>query len=169
MDRMKVNDHLLPDVPQPPSDSSDPGAWKVWAAGIFFTVIIPFWQNKWGPLKKWQERLEEVVDAAQEVVEVVEDAAEGLEKVADELGDKLPQGSKLQKAALMIENLANQTTKNTDRLEEALDKVEELENKVEEFLEEQMEESKNKKNDEKKKLDMDEKKAKITKPGSLPS
>lgn len=26
-DRMKVNDHLLPDVPQPPSDPSDPGAW----------------------------------------------------------------------------------------------------------------------------------------------
>ncbi|XP_024024372.1 uncharacterized protein LOC21396368 isoform X1 [Morus notabilis] len=118
---MKVNNDILPDIPQLPSNS-DPGSWKLWLVGVFMSVIIPFWKNKWSPLQKIQQKVERVVDTAQAVTDMVEDVAEEIEKVADSLGDNLPKG-KLQETALLVEEMASQTVDNINRLEEVLEKA----------------------------------------------
>lgn len=46
-----------------------------------------------------------------------------MEKVADEVADRLPEGGKLQQAAMFVENIAKETTKDAQLAEEILDKV----------------------------------------------
>lgn len=59
----------------------------------------------------------------EDVAEMVETAAERVDKVAEEIGEHLPEGSKLQKAALFVENAAERIAKDADLAGDIIDKV----------------------------------------------
>lgn len=65
----------------------------------------------------------EEVERVEEVVEMVEKVAEDVEKVADDIGDHLPEGTKLRKAASFVENVAEETVKDANQVEQFIDKV----------------------------------------------
>lgn len=67
--------------------------------------------------------METAVDTAEDVIEKVEKVAENIEKVADEIGDHLPEGAKLRKAALFVENIAKEAVRDANLAEDIIDKV----------------------------------------------
>ncbi|KAB2628867.1 hypothetical protein D8674_033662 [Pyrus ussuriensis x Pyrus communis] len=65
-----------------PSDPSGTD-WKLWLVGMLFTVVIPFWKNKWWPLLKFKERFSTALDTVEDVAEMVEKVAGEVEKVEE--------------------------------------------------------------------------------------
>ncbi|XP_065880480.1 uncharacterized protein [Euphorbia lathyris] len=105
--------------------------WKNWIIGMLIAVILPFWKNKFWPLTKLKDRVDSIVENVEEVAEGIENVAEGIDKVAEELADHLPEGGRLQKAAMFVEDAAEQAAKNAHLLDQFIDKVQELEKEVE--------------------------------------
>ncbi|CAK9313047.1 unnamed protein product [Citrullus colocynthis] len=75
--------------------------------------------------------MEKVVE---DVAEMVETAGERVDKVAEEIGEHLPEGSKLQKAALFVENAAERIAKDADLAGDIIEKIEAAENELSSFI-----------------------------------
>ncbi|XP_034891939.1 uncharacterized protein [Populus alba] len=108
---------------------------KGWVLGMLISIILPFCRNKWGPLLSIKDKVEEVVEIADQVADIVEEVAEAVGKVADEVADHLPEGGKLQQVATFVENVAKETAKDANVVDEMIEKVEEVEKEVEEAVE----------------------------------
>ncbi|KAL4334186.1 hypothetical protein GQ457_07G023870 [Hibiscus cannabinus] len=115
----------------PPAGSN----WQLWALGTALPLILSFSAGKWGPLLKMKDDADKLLQTAENISDVVEEVAEGVEKIADEVGDKLPEGGKLQATLELVEDLAQVTAKNAQRAGELIDKVQEMEDKLETFME----------------------------------
>ncbi|KAL7150180.1 hypothetical protein ABFS83_05G093000 [Erythranthe nasuta] len=80
------------------------------------------------------------IDMAAETVEKIADAvgkvAEEVDKAAEGIAESLPEGG-LKKMVHVIEDLAEETAKDAQKVEDLMDKVEELDDKLEAFLEKQ--------------------------------
>ncbi|KAF8023376.1 hypothetical protein BT93_F0779 [Corymbia citriodora subsp. variegata] len=122
----------LPSDPSPSSCSSHDR--KFWVLGVFVSVILPFWRNKWGPLWKLKNEVERVVETAEHVTEIVEEVAEKVEQVAEEVVEHLPDG-KLKNAVTWVEHVADTTGKDAHLAGDIIDKVEEVEKDVDSFME----------------------------------
>ncbi|KAJ6730307.1 PHAGE CAPSID SCAFFOLDING PROTEIN (GPO) SERINE PEPTIDASE [Salix viminalis] len=120
-----------------PSAPSSP-CRKGWILGVLLSVILPFCRNKWGGLLMMKDKIEAVVELADQVADIVEEVAEGVEKVADEVADHLPEGGKLKQVATFVENVARETAKDADLIDDVIEKVkmqmEEVEKEVEKEL-----------------------------------
>ncbi|XP_065881484.1 uncharacterized protein [Euphorbia lathyris] len=116
---MAVHAGVDPGSVVPPDPSSIP--WKFWIVGMLITAILPFW-NKFWPLTKLKDRVDSIVENVEEVAEGIENVAEGIDKVAEELADHLPEGGRLQKAAMFVEDAAEQAAKNAHLLDQFIDK-----------------------------------------------
>ena len=64
-----------------------------------------------------------MVELADQVADIVEEVAEGVEKVADEVADHLPEGGKLKQVATFVENVARETAKDADIVDDVIEKV----------------------------------------------
>ncbi|CAN6584109.1 unnamed protein product [Malus baccata var. baccata] len=127
-----VVNSVEPGTPLP----SDPSGtdWKLWLVGMLFTVVIPFWKNKWWPLLKFKERFSTALDTVEDVAEMVEKMAGEVEKVADDIADHLPEG-KLQRAARIVESVAREAGKDAALADDLIEKVEEVEKEVDSIIE----------------------------------
>ncbi|KAF3445946.1 hypothetical protein FNV43_RR11123 [Rhamnella rubrinervis] len=65
---------------------------------------------------------------------MVEEVAEDVEKVADDIGDHLPDGTKLRKADLFVENVAKEIVKDANLAEQVILKVEDVETYAGSFI-----------------------------------
>ncbi|XP_021833390.1 uncharacterized protein LOC110773193 [Prunus avium] len=124
--------------PEAQSPSGAPShSLRSWMIGMVFSVIIPFWRHKWGPLLQLKKEVDMIVDNVEAVAEVVEQVAEKVEEVADEIGDRLPEG-KLKVAADLVESLAREAAKDAHLADQLIEKAEEVEDRVENFFESAM-------------------------------
>ncbi|KAK6130145.1 hypothetical protein DH2020_036124 [Rehmannia glutinosa] len=85
------------------------------------------------------DKLEEIDTAAQtveKIADTVGKVAEEVDKAAEDIAEALPEGG-LKKVVSFVEDLAEETTKEAQRVEDLMDKVEELDDKLEAFLEKQ--------------------------------
>ncbi|XP_030454534.2 uncharacterized protein LOC115675885 isoform X2 [Syzygium oleosum] len=120
-------------VPHLPSDPS-PSSWKFWVVGVFVSVILPFWRNKWGPLWKLKNEVEAAVETVEHVTDIVEEVADKVEQVAEEVAEHLPEG-KLKDMVTSVEHLAETAGKDAHLAGDIIDKVEEVEKEVDSFME----------------------------------
>ncbi|KAH6805539.1 hypothetical protein C2S51_030370 [Perilla frutescens var. frutescens] len=114
-------------LPTVPGLSNSP-----WVAGIVgLAVGVPF-------LIQWLLRLTKEVDLAAEMAEKIADSvgkvAEEVDKAADDLVEALPEGG-LKQVVNYVEDLAEETTKEAQKVEDLMNKVEELDEKLEQLLE----------------------------------
>ncbi|KAK4400522.1 hypothetical protein Sango_1158300 [Sesamum angolense] len=105
--------------------------WITGIAGLLVTV--PF-------LVQWLLTLTKEVDLAAETVEKIADTvgkvAEEVDKAAEEIAEALPEGG-LKKMVSFVEDLAEETTKDAQMVEDLMDKVEELDDKLDTILKQQ--------------------------------
>ncbi|CAN6679748.1 unnamed protein product [Malus baccata var. baccata] len=113
-------------------------SWRGWMIGMVFSVIIPFWRHKWGPLLQLKKEVDMVVNNVEAVVEVVEKVAEKVEEVADEIGDHLPADGKFRAASEVVESIAREVAKDAHLADQLIEKAEALEDQVEDFFESAM-------------------------------
>ncbi|XP_021284604.1 uncharacterized protein LOC110416825 [Herrania umbratica] len=109
--------------------------WQFWILGVIISVLLPFTTSKWGPLLKLKNEADNMMEAAERITDVVEEVAEKVEKIADEVGDRLPEGGKLQATLQLVEDLAEETAENARRAGDLIDKVQEMEDKMESYME----------------------------------
>ncbi|KAK6117219.1 hypothetical protein DH2020_049098 [Rehmannia glutinosa] len=72
----------------------------------------------------------------EKIADTVGKVAEEVDKAAEDIAEALPEGG-LKKVVSFVEDLAEETTKEAQRVEDLMDKVEELDDKLEAFLEKQ--------------------------------
>lgn len=118
-----------PGLPKPASP-----AWKNWMVGLVLSIILPSFRHKWGPLMVLRGKVNETIETLETVTEVAEELAEVVEKVADEVGDKLPDDTKLKDAMESVENLAKTAVKEAKVAEQLIHQVEGLEKDMENRL-----------------------------------
>ncbi|KAL3619379.1 hypothetical protein CASFOL_036949 [Castilleja foliolosa] len=116
-------------IPTIPGLSENP-----WVAGIGgLLVVVPFMIQRLLTLSR-------EVDVAAQTVENIADAvgkvAEQVDKAAEEIGEALPEGG-LKKMVDFVEDLAEETVKDAQKVEDLMDKVEEMTDKLEAVLEKQ--------------------------------
>ncbi|KAK4758342.1 hypothetical protein SAY87_019643 [Trapa incisa] len=120
---------------QLPSDASDgPWAWVLGLGGIV-SVLLSFTKSKWGPLLKFKNEADSVLQTAEDVVERVERVAKEVENTAEGVAGILPEGGKLRTVAKFIEGVAEETAKDAHLVDGFIDKVQELEKEVDEGVE----------------------------------
>ncbi|XP_065881485.1 uncharacterized protein [Euphorbia lathyris] len=129
---MAVHAGVDPGSVVPPDPSSIP--WKFWIVGMLITAILPFWNKFWPLTKLKADRVDSIVENVEEVAEGIENVAEGIDKVAEELADHLPEGGRLQKAAMFVEDAAEQAAKNAHLLDQFIDKLEAKDADMDEVL-----------------------------------
>lgn len=71
----------------------------------------------------YKGKVEAAVEIAEQVVNIVEKVAEETEKIAEDVGDHLPEGGRLKKAIIFVENVARETAKDAHLAEHLIDKV----------------------------------------------
>ncbi|XP_059624220.1 uncharacterized protein LOC132267160 [Cornus florida] len=123
------SDDIQPESPVPAKPP--PAAWKKWMVGIMLSIILPTYRHKGGPLLILKSRVDRAVETVESLTEIVEDVAEGVEKVADEIGDKLPEDTKLREAVDSIEKLAREAVKEADLAQDLINKVQDAEKVLE--------------------------------------
>ncbi|KAL3834872.1 hypothetical protein ACJIZ3_009608 [Penstemon smallii] len=105
--------------------------WASGLAGLF--VAVPFVIQRLVILSK-------EVDMAAETVEKIADTvgkvAEQVDKAAEDIAESLPEGG-LKNFVGLVEDIAEETTKDAQKVEDLMDKVEELDDKLEAFLNKQ--------------------------------
>ncbi|KAK6137664.1 hypothetical protein DH2020_028590 [Rehmannia glutinosa] len=111
-----------------PGGFGDHNEWLAGAAGLLVTV--PLMVQRLLSLTK-------EVDMAAQTVEKIADAvgkvAEEVDKAAEDIAEALPEGG-LKKMVSFVEDLAEETAKDAQKVEDLMDKVEELDDKLEDFL-----------------------------------
>ncbi|CAN6542810.1 unnamed protein product [Malus baccata var. baccata] len=120
-----------PGAPLPSGPSGN--NWKLWLVGMLFSVVIPFWKNKWWPLLKFKETISTALDTVEDVAEMVEKVAGEVEKVADDIADHLPEG-KLQRAARIVESVAREAAKDAALADDLIEQVEGVEKEVDSVI-----------------------------------
>ncbi|XP_022726355.1 uncharacterized protein LOC111282509 isoform X2 [Durio zibethinus] len=98
----------------PPAAGSGPPKFKfsLWVKCLLGSVLsffLPFWKEKWTKLKRIEGEAEMVVEQVENVAEVVEKVADAAEKASAQVAEKLPDDSKLKKAALAVEHVSEIT------------------------------------------------------------
>ncbi|PIN23317.1 hypothetical protein CDL12_03962 [Handroanthus impetiginosus] len=106
--------------------------WLAGAAGLL--VGVPLLIQRLLTLTKEVDMAAQTVEKIADVVEIV---AEEVDKAAESLGEALPEGG-LKKVVTFVEDLAEETAKDAQKVEDLMDKVEEIDEKVEEFLNKQV-------------------------------
>ncbi|XP_073127817.1 uncharacterized protein [Henckelia pumila] len=112
--------------PTPPSSSN----LSSWILGIALTVVLPFATNKWGYFIKFKKDVDDTVEIVEEIAEVVEKVAEVVDKVAVDISGDLPDGGKLKKVVVIVEEVAEETAKDAHTVEDAIKKFQEAEEEV---------------------------------------
>ncbi|KAL0445913.1 UNVERIFIED_CONTAM: hypothetical protein Slati_1719200 [Sesamum latifolium] len=122
---------LITSFPIPSISLPGDNPWITGIAGLLVTV--PFLVQRLLTLTK-------EVDMAAETVEKIADTvgkvAEEVDKVAEEIAEALPEGG-LKKMVSFVEDLAEETTKDAQMVEDLMDKVEELDDKLDAILKQQ--------------------------------
>ncbi|OVA20892.1 hypothetical protein BVC80_8905g12 [Macleaya cordata] len=136
---VKAIENLPPGTPLPPSPppAGGPSGWYNWLLWTLIPMLLPFFKNKWAPLLTIKKEVDTAIQAVECAAEVLEDVAEKVEKIADEVGDNLPEGSKLKEALCAVEHVAEEAVKGADLAEQFIKKAEEAEKKLEDFMDEQ--------------------------------
>lgn len=67
--------------------------------------------------------VETVVETAEAVTEAIENVAEEVDRVAEEVAGHLPAGGKLKQVATLIEHIAEETAKDAQMADDAIEKV----------------------------------------------
>ncbi|XP_022762150.1 uncharacterized protein LOC111308071 [Durio zibethinus] len=103
----------------PPAAGSGPPKFNfsLWAKCLLASVLsfLPFWKEKWAKLKRIQGESELVVVQVENVAGVVEKVATAAEKVSAQVTEKLPDDSKLQKAAVVVEHVSEKNSPRCSR------------------------------------------------------
>ncbi|KAG6396976.1 hypothetical protein SASPL_143137 [Salvia splendens] len=99
-----------------------------WVAGIAGLMVgVPF-------LIQWLVTVSKEVGVVAETVEEIADAVGKVDRAAEDLAESLPEG-RLKQIVSFVEDLAEETAKDAQMVEELMDKVEELDEKLEKILE----------------------------------
>ncbi|KAK4435164.1 hypothetical protein Salat_0679700 [Sesamum alatum] len=119
----------LPGIPDLSLLEDNP--WLTGAVGLF--VAVPLMVQRLLTLTK-------EVDMAAQTVEKIADTvgkvADEVDKAAEEIAAALPEGG-LKQVVHFVEDLAEETAKDAQKVEDLMDKVEELDDKLEAFLNKQ--------------------------------
>ncbi|GFQ02368.1 hypothetical protein PHJA_002380800 [Phtheirospermum japonicum] len=118
----------------PPMPSKPPSSSLKWILGTVLATILPFAGNRWGPLLKFKEDVDTVVETVEDIIEVVEKVAEVVDKVAENVSSGLPEGGKLKKVVDVVEDVAEKTAKDAQIVGDVIDKFQEVEEKVENIV-----------------------------------
>ncbi|XP_022972002.1 uncharacterized protein LOC111470651 [Cucurbita maxima] len=97
-----------------------------WIFGSLLSLFVPSW-NKWQAL---EDEAEKGIEEAEHVAEVVEKVAELTEKVSAEIGEKLPEKSRMKDAAEAVEKYSKEIAHDALLAQHILHKVEEWKQKL---------------------------------------
>ncbi|KAL2483170.1 uncharacterized protein Fot_44618 [Forsythia ovata] len=114
-----------------PSDNP----WLTGVAG--FMVTVPFLAQRLLSLTKEVDLAAETVE---KIADAVEKVAEEVDKAAENIAEALPEGG-LKKVVNLVEDLAEETAKDAQKVEDLMDKIEELDDKVEAYFSKQSKDS----------------------------
>ncbi|CAK9149030.1 unnamed protein product [Ilex paraguariensis] len=120
--------------PLPGAPFNFPFSWppeNSWIGWVFGAVVAIPLAGQW--LLTLTKEVEVAAETVEKVAEAVEDVAEKVDKMAEDMIEKLPDGG-LKNAVTFVENLAEETIKKADQVEELMDKVEEMDKKVESLI-----------------------------------
>uniref|UniRef100_A0A803MEC8 Uncharacterized protein n=1 Tax=Chenopodium quinoa TaxID=63459 RepID=A0A803MEC8_CHEQI len=114
-------------VPPPPTPSSPtpagfPGR-KGWIAGAVLALLLSFLKDKWGPLFLLRKEVDQRLQTVEDVAEGLEKLADKVEHMAEDIGEKLPEGSSLKRVATLIEDAAEKVELAAHLTDTAIDKV----------------------------------------------
>ncbi|GER44185.1 plastid-targeted protein 2 [Striga asiatica] len=102
-----------------------------WLAGVAgLLVVVPLMVQRLLTLTKQVDMAAQTVE---KIADTVGKVAEEVDKAAENLAESLPEGS-LKKVVGIVEDLAEETVKDAQKVEDLMDKVEEMDDKLEEFL-----------------------------------
>ncbi|XVF44816.1 hypothetical protein PTKIN_Ptkin02bG0154700 [Pterospermum kingtungense] len=107
--------------------------FSLWARCVLASVLsflLPFWKEKWGKLKRIEGEAEMVVEEVEAVAEVAEKVATAAEKISAQVAEKLPDDSKLKKAALVVEHVSDITAHDAHATTEFIHQVEAIKHDV---------------------------------------
>ncbi|CAA2954478.1 Hypothetical predicted protein [Olea europaea subsp. europaea] len=107
-----------------PSDNP----WIAGLAGIMAT--IPFLIQR---LLTLTRDVDVAAETVEKIADSVEKVAEEVDKVAEDIEEALPEGG-LKNVVNLVEDLAEETAKDAQKVEDLMDKVEELDDKVEAYF-----------------------------------
>ncbi|GMJ12911.1 hypothetical protein HRI_004960300 [Hibiscus trionum] len=103
--------------------------FSLWARCLLGSVLgffLPFWKIKWANLKRIEGEAEMVVEVAENAAEVVEEVATAAENMSAEAAEKLPDDSKLKKAAMVVEHVSEITAQDAHVATQIIHQVEGL-------------------------------------------
>ncbi|KAI3468854.1 hypothetical protein Pfo_025517 [Paulownia fortunei] len=102
-----------------------------WFAGVAALLVgVPLMVQRLLTLTKEVDMAAQTVER---IADAVEKVAEEVDKAAEDIAEALPEGG-LKKVVRFVEDLAEETAKDAQKVEDLMDKVEELDDKVEAFL-----------------------------------
>ncbi|KAL0331372.1 UNVERIFIED_CONTAM: hypothetical protein Sangu_1682700 [Sesamum angustifolium] len=119
----------LPGIPGLPHLGDNP--WLAGAVGLF--VAVPLMVQRLLTLTKEVDMAAQTVE---KIADVVGKVADEVDKAAEEIAEALPEGG-LKQVVHFVEDLAEETAKDAQKVEDLMDKVEELDDKLEAFLNKQ--------------------------------
>lgn len=118
-------------LPNVPGLSDNP-----WIAGIAGLLVgVPFLIQRLLTLTREVDMAAETVE---KIADAVEKVAEEVDEAAENIAESLPEGG-LKKFVNLVEDIAEETAKDAEKVEEWMDKVEEIDDKLEAFLQQQSE------------------------------
>ncbi|KAI3685259.1 hypothetical protein L6452_34498 [Arctium lappa] len=117
--------------PEAPNPSGSPsGSLRSWIVGLVLTFVLPFFTHKWGSFLLLKNKIEIKLETTEHVVKGIENAAERVDKVIDSITDDLPEDSKLKKALVFVDEIAEGVAKTAHVADDIINKVEEAEGKL---------------------------------------
>ncbi|XP_024973258.1 uncharacterized protein LOC112511756 isoform X2 [Cynara cardunculus var. scolymus] len=119
----------VPDPSGPPS-----GSLRNWIVGIVLTFVLPFFTHKWGSFLLLKNKIDKKIETTEHVVKGIEKVAERVDKVIDSITDDLPEESKLKKALVFVDEIAEGVAKTAHVADTIINKVEEAEDKLDSFI-----------------------------------
>ncbi|CAA2962987.1 Hypothetical predicted protein [Olea europaea subsp. europaea] len=102
-----------------------------WFAGVAgFMVTVPFLAQRLLTLTKEVDLAAQTVE---KIADAVEKVAEEVDKAAENIAESLPEGA-LKNVVNLVEDLAEETAKDAQKVEDLMDKIEEIDDKVEAYF-----------------------------------
>ncbi|BFG41211.1 hypothetical protein CerSpe_274850 [Prunus speciosa] len=99
--------------------------WFKWMLGSILSLMLPFWAQNWGKLKRIEGRAEIVMEEVENVAEVVEKVANVAEKVSADVTE-LPDNTKLKETVLLVERASKVAAQDAQLTQDLIHKVETL-------------------------------------------
>ncbi|KAF7843000.1 uncharacterized protein G2W53_005298 [Senna tora] len=109
--------------PVPSSPSFIFPNWLKWALGSVVSLLLPLWTHNLQTLQKIEGEADILIEEVEEVAKAVEEVANVTDELAEEVAQHFGEDSKLEKAALVVENVSKEAVNVT---EEFIHKVDEL-------------------------------------------